>query len=589
MADQSMQMDAPPTFEIPKARQIDVQPATAPQPYSQGAGFMGKAGAGAAISASLLEGWMQGTRIKEDRLRQQAQTKLDGARWGYAQSIGTLRDWRVQNSDPEKYTDQQTGKTGRDAWNAKYKVLVADANNSRDFYADTMQGMAIKEEPKAKGVGGKLKAAGKKMGKGLTAQPPEMFAQAAIDHFKGQNVEQASTPDPYSAQKLEHEKVATDVDRQRLSAETTRNQHEKQLMDANQSVAKAAQNNDYTAMAKAMNTVNALSGHADKIITPDTLKVQAAETRVNAQRSMVLGGIFDKAQTGKPLNENEQAIYNAAWGIQSEKTPYQGYVHDVGPGKLFATEHDASKAFLEDQSAFKNAYRPESMLEMTKQAIMVNLQHELGRDPTPDEFSKAFLNYRFGADPEGNAIKKKPTTDQDRTDALSQAIEAATDSNPDWKWFSFHKAGSKGERAFLFDPVTAKSGKRTVRGDKAGETKEIQSPFYKGHWFTKNEDSTKDEYQKFVDAVQQSLRENNPNLSDEDMKAFRLPLVTPQKDEKQQTNVTPKAQPPAILQGGGDKPKRYTLSKNGASKGPIELSPDQVEYWKKNGWNPQAQ
>ena len=94
MANQQFQLDQP-GFEIPEAKPVDVQPATPPQQqFGQGAGWMGKAGVGAAIGASILEGWMAGERIKEQRMQQQAQNKLSGARQMYAMSVQNWQQWR---------------------------------------------------------------------------------------------------------------------------------------------------------------------------------------------------------------------------------------------------------------------------------------------------------------------------------------------------------------------------------------------------------------------------------------------------------------------------------------------------------------
>ena len=216
MANSEFQLDAPPPgFEIPEAKPVDVKPAVAPQRFDQGAGFMGKAGVGAAIGASILEGWIQGTRIKEERMREQARDKLSGARSMYAMSVENWQKWRLGNPTPDAQKDPQ----GFAQWQQKNKEYQNAASVAKNTYADTMQPYVIHEEPKGKGVGGKLKSAGKRLERGFTAQQPQMFAEGVLNSFRQMPIDQMGQPDPERAARLEQTKTATEAEKQRLEAE----------------------------------------------------------------------------------------------------------------------------------------------------------------------------------------------------------------------------------------------------------------------------------------------------------------------------------------------------------------------------------
>lgn len=560
MANSEFQLDAPPGFEIPDAKPVDVKPAVAPQQFGQGAGFMGKAGVGSAIGASILEGWIQGTRIKEERMREQARDKLSGARSMYAMSVENWQKWRLGNPTPDAQKDPQ----GFAQWQQQNKNYQNAVSVARNTYADTMQPYVIHEEPKGKGAGGKLKAAGKHLERGFTAQQPQMFAENVLQSFRSMPIDQMGQPDPEKAARLEQTKTTTEAEKQRMESEKLRAQTEKQVMDATQAGIKSMNSGNYGEMAKAMNTVGMLTGNLKQPVTADQLKAQAADWQVQAQKSSTMQGILDKVNAGKPLNDNEQAIYNASWGIPPEKNIFQAYTDEVGPGKKFKSKYDAARQYLEDQNMFRNAYKPENSNEMVKEALRTTLAEKLGRQPTPGELSEAFLHYRFGTTPEGDSYKPgkaggapKKMTEPETKRALGNAITYATQSDP-----------SIAEYAKDFTVPIASGGNlyNVLRPDWAGK-----EPLFTGH---KTYGAA---HEKFLDAVEDGLRQEG--MSDEQIRQMvgpRKMSSKPEGEARTQRNVTPSA---AAVKTA------YRLTKGGQTLDATDLSDDDIKKLKAKGYS----
>ena len=184
----------PPT---PEMQPVQVRPAEAPQGnYGIGAGFMGKTGSAAAIAAPLLEGWIAGKQLKEQREQQQAQTKLAGSRNLFAMSVESYRNW-VENN-PNATPEQK-------------KAKLAAVQQARDAYAGVMEQYVA--PPKATTRGGKVKQGVKRA---LGAPTPELFAQAAVKAFQNQPLEDLVAPDALRKQQLKQAETGTKAEEERL-------------------------------------------------------------------------------------------------------------------------------------------------------------------------------------------------------------------------------------------------------------------------------------------------------------------------------------------------------------------------------------
>ena len=151
------QMAAPP---MPQGQQAQVLPAQA--------GFVSKAGAGAYIANNVLQGWLQGRKVKAERNLQRAQTKLAGADYAYqtvAQNYNSLLKQGKSEDDPEV---QKAKQAAMSAWNAKLNVMQQY----------TMPAQPAKKTAKQKVAGGFGQMFGKS---GVT---PELIAQTSLQVLK---------------------------------------------------------------------------------------------------------------------------------------------------------------------------------------------------------------------------------------------------------------------------------------------------------------------------------------------------------------------------------------------------------------------
>lgn len=151
------QMAAPP---MPQGQQAQVLPAQA--------GFVSKAGAGAYIANNVLQGWLQGRKVKAERNLQRAQTQLAGADYAYqtvAQNYNSLLKQGKSENDPEV---QKAKQAAMSAWQAKLGV---------------MQQYAIPQQPAKKTAKQKV-AGGFGQIFGKSGVTPELIAQTSLQVLK---------------------------------------------------------------------------------------------------------------------------------------------------------------------------------------------------------------------------------------------------------------------------------------------------------------------------------------------------------------------------------------------------------------------
>jgi hypothetical protein len=337
----------PSGIQTPQIEQPVYQPAqmaVPPQPQGQPsqvlpaqAGYVSKAGAGAFVANNILQGYLKGREVKQQRELAKAQNQMQGADYAYqtlAQNYNDMLRNGKQENDPEVQKAKQAASS---AWQAKLQIMGQYATPTED----KKKGAKQKVEGAFSNIFGKA---------GVT---PQMIPQAALQVLQ-------NSPPPGLG--LTPQDRASMASAKASEAQAQLAGIETKGAEANLPVVQAEAKQKEQAIADDMK-FTVLEQKDPNTRTPEEnswlamqQRVTDAKTKLSDPKKALLDQVSRNLLDGKPLTEEQRDLAYASGLLQGPHSQITNkgldqYVTTMSPDGKILSQVKVGREFHEDQAA----------------------------------------------------------------------------------------------------------------------------------------------------------------------------------------------------------------------------------------------